>query len=380
LFSLAGFCLQANDSCCNALTAQGEFLSERYASGYNKEAATAVTHKLRHGLSDSNFFIDASFTYWYLSQEGLKIATNGVLASGSNLLLAKDTSSYFPHFNYKPGFKIGIGGVNCSEWQWKGEYTWVHANIETKTTSLPPNEISPAGSLITADGTAVFVMNDWFLQGSTLGQPLAASAISSKWLLNMNLIDLTVGRPYYQGRNLTIHPFGGLQIAVISQKMNLAIFEAIGQLFNLPSQPIRSLNNSHSWGLGPTIGFDGNCLLPCRFRLEGNGALSLLYTTYTSIKHSEDAASTLFNIGPYTASLKNYRAIRPNASLELGLGWGKYTQNGATHIDLSLTYNFAIYWAQNMMRKLLDDISAGISPAPADLFTQGLTVTGRLDF
>ncbi len=379
MFCAMGLSLYANDDRCECPPMQGEILSDQYCPAYNKEAAIAVKHKLQRSLGDATFFFDVSFTYWYISQEGLRLATNGVL-NGSNLLSAVNTTAYFPSFSYEPGFKFGIGGVVCDEWQYRGEYTWVHTNVKGGNQSLPVNETTPAGSTIVSSGASVFSLDDWFLQGSSLGQAIAASSIASHWTLNMNLVDLTVGRPYYQGRDLTISPFSGLEIAVISQKLNLSLTEPAGQFSGLPYQPISSQTSYNSWGIGPTVGFNGSYLLPGHFRLEGNGAFNLLYTTYTTIEHSEDPASVLFNNGPYTVQYTDYRAVRPNASLELGLGWGQYMQDGDTHIDLSATYEFAVYWAQNMMRKLLDDTLTGTSPATGDLFTQGLTLTGRFDF
>jgi hypothetical protein len=162
--------------------------------------------------------------------------------------------------------------------------------------------------------------------------------------------------------------------------MNISLFEAPGQMINPTFQPISSRNSSNSWGIGPEIGFDAKCLFPRGFRIQGGGSGALLYTTFTSVNHSEDVASTLFNTGPYTASYTDYRAMCPNTSLDVGVGFGRYVANSRAHFDLSFTYLFSIYWEQNMMRKLLDDISTNAAPTAPNLLTQGLSITCRIDF
>ncbi len=364
----------------NPVAYQGNVVHDDYLPAYNAPAAIAVTHKIEQaGMSNLSFFADASFTYWYISEEGLKIASNSVL-NGSLLSFPINSHTYFPSFQYQPGFKLGLGLINHDEWQYQIDYTWARSHVGASNLNHTSGGNIPAGSTTVATGTAVFISDDWFLQGSSLGQALAANSISSHWTVNMNIVDFTAGRPFYQGKRLIISPSGGLELAFISQNMNVSLYELVGQFSSLPAQPIESRTSSHSWGIGPTAGCESRYLLPWNLYLNGKGSFSLLYTTYTTLKHSEDAASTAFNPGPYTLSQNNYHAMRPNSSLELGLGFGKYFCNNRCYFNLSCTYEFSIYWAQNMMRKLLDDYLTGTSPAAADLFTQGLSINTSINF
>ncbi len=358
----------------------GEVLDGNYAPAYNAPSAVAVSHKVDGmGMSNLSFFADLAFTYWYLSEEGLKIASNGVLNTAT-LAYPIKAHTFYPAFQYEPGFKIGVGMIDKDEWQYRVGYTWAHTHVGANKLNSTPGGDLPAGTTTIAAGAAVFVSDDWFLQGSSGGQALAASSISSHWNLTMNIVDITGGRPYYQGKRLILSPCGGLELAFISQEMEVALSEFSAQI-PLPSpQPIESHTNSQSWGIGPTAGCESKLLLPWDLYLEGKGAFSLLYTTYTTLKHSEDAAATNFNPGHYKLSHNNYHAMRPSASMELGLGWGRYLGNSCCYADLAFTYEFSIYWAQNMMRKLLDDFLTGTAPAAADLFTQGLSITGSFNF
>ena len=47
---------------------QGEMLDASHPYAFNTPAAIAVSHKVSQmGMENISFFLDASFTYWYLS-------------------------------------------------------------------------------------------------------------------------------------------------------------------------------------------------------------------------------------------------------------------------------------------------------------------------
>ena len=331
-------------------------------------------------------FIDGAFTYWYAGEEGLKVASTGVLSSGTSYFPIHDTSLY-QSFDYKPGFKVEAGIVGSHSWTIYAQYSWFRGKNVTSGGVLS-STVDTAGVSTTtaASGTEVWLVDDWFLQGTSYGQALAGSNVASAWRLSLDILDALIGRPFYQGTHLVVSPFAGLRAAWIRQSMTVELTEASG-LFGTtftsgtePHQPIGSRNHSNSWAIGPKFGMGASALLPAGFRFEGDAAASLLYTQYTSVTHSEDIASTSFNTGPYTASFKNYGVLRPMAELGLGVGWGSYLRAYDFHIDVSADYDFMIFWSQNMIRKLLDDTLTGTSPSSADLYVHGLTVTGRFDF
>ncbi len=327
------------------------------------------------------FFADASFLYWYGGEEGLSLASNGEIEGGVSYF-ATDMTNYYQSFNYKPGFKIGFGFVGDREWVVHTEYTWLRGSNSNSVSA--PSITTTAGS-DTLTGVPVLLVDDWFLSGTSNGQALAASSLSSKWHYAVDMLDLTCSRPFYQGPCLTVTPLVGLEAAWIRQKMHVTIEES-AEMFTLalpadiPSQPIGSRNYSNSWGLGPKFGVDANFLIPMGFRFEGDLAASLLYTQYTKISHSEDPASTAFNPGPYHTSIHNYGCLRPIVECGLGFGWGTYLQCREYHIDFSASYDFTYLWGQNMMRKMLDDLLTGAGGASSDLYFHGLTITGRFDF
>ncbi len=352
---------------------RGEPLDNQFPPAYNACAAIDVTQKFCWW--PTSIFVDASFLYWHGSEEGLSLASNGVL-NGGNLYLTPNTATVFQSFGFKPGFQVGLGAVTRDKWVIYSEYTWLRGS-ETTSRTPSPSRISTAGiaTATASTGTPVFVVDDWFIQGTSNGQALAGSRIASKWQYGLDFLDVTASRPFYQGRNVTVTPYAGVRGALIRQRMKVTLNESTGLSgITPPSSPIASTNKSSSWGLGPRVGFDGTCLLPMGFRFEGDFAANLLFTRYTTISHKEDAASTTFNPGPYITRWHGYNCLRPIAEVGLGFGWGRYLACKNYHIDFSALYDFTLLWEQNVIRMLLDRTLTGTSPSATDMAFHGLTL------
>lgn len=330
-------------------------------------------------------FLDISFIYWYLREEGLGVALNGVLNTGKTYLTSPISNCPLA-FSYHPGFKISGGLVIDHEWKVDAEYTWIRSCV-SHTAAAPSSPTISAGisTNLVPSGTPIWSVTDWFLQGTSGGQEIPASQIKTVWRLNVDIVDLMAGRPYYQGRLFTLSPSVGLRAMWLRQQFEVDLTQssevfgvANGLPYLEPGQPIRSINYLHSWALGPRFATNCNFLLPIGFRFEGDLAFSILYTQYTAT-HKEDVASTAFS-GPIYASFRHFGYLRPVAETGLGIGWGKYCGRDASyHIDFLAAYDFTFLWNQNVMRTLLDDFR-GTSPASGNLFFHGLTLTGRFDF
>lgn len=356
---------------------QGERLSpEKYPAAYNAPAVTCLQTPSGRWFPD--VFVDLSFIYWRAEEDGLDLANSAALLSNGAVppqqIIATGTpdSVVFSQENeYSPGFKVGIG-TDFHEWATRLEYTWVR---QTTTDS----RAAPVSSL---GGIPVWmVVNNWIQQASSVtGQALSATHISSKWHLGVDLLDLEVSRPYYEGRNLTIAPFMGLRAAWIRQSLTLTATIPSTLVVNPSGNPVVSRNHSNSWALGPRVGLGANCLLSRGFRLEGNAAGSLLFTQYTTIGHSENNTSATGVPATMSTTITDYDCVRPVAELGLGFGWGRYLHNQRYHIDFSLTYDFTLFWQQNMIRKLVDQAVIGSGAAAGNLDLHGLTLTGRFDF
>lgn len=321
-----------------------------------------------------NVSIDTSFIYWFASQDGMSLASSANLQSGTAVNLENGSTQLIQPFNYDPGFKVGLG-IGYDDWELHTEYTWVRQNTSINSNAPPSNG---------AGGTSVWLMNNWFAQAvGSNNNSLSATQVSSKWHLGIDWLDATVGRPYYQSRSMVLSPYGGIRALWIRQSLNIGanVPSAALTIAQLPlsAQPIYSRNQSHSWSLGPVFGSGARWLIGSGVRLEGHGDISLLFTQYSRLTHSENSVSANSDSPLFGTSQTNFNTVRPTAQLGLGIGWGSYTYCGKYHVDFSADYDFNVFWNQNMIRSLVDNFSAG-SSSSGDLFLHGLTLTGRFDF
>jgi hypothetical protein len=364
---------------------QGEEISDnRYAAGYNAAAKPYLKDKYPNNKYNewiSNLTLDVAFTYWYAAQDGMDLATSADLtltgAAESDVTFNNGAVPLMQSFEYNPGFQIAAGWGN-EEWEMKTRYTWFRQTNE-QSSSAPTDQVV-SGSL------GVWYVSDWFAQAvGTHDNNISATSLSSSWKLGMDIVDMVGGRPYYQSKRIVINPFGGVRLAWIRQSLRLkatvpsqAIF-ATAESNTLAPQPIVSHNRSNSWGLGPVFGAKGFCLLGKGFRLEGNGGLSVLFTQYTTLSHSEDSAVAGSTPSVYKFEQTNYNTVRPAANLALGLGWAKYFNNEKYHFDFSADYEFNVLWNQNMLRSFAQEFTLG-TYASNDLFLHGLTLNGQFQF
>ncbi len=318
--------------------------------------------------------VDASFLYWYAAQDGMNIATSGGLQTTTAVSLENGGQSLTQKFAYDPGFKLGVGFIQ-SDWEFHAEYTWIRSNTFVNSTAPADNS---------SGGEGVWLMNDWFAQGiGSSGSGVSATNVTSRWRLGIDVLDITASRPFCLNKNVSITPYGGVKAAWIRQSLNIGATVPVTALTvgqrPLSSQPTYSRNHTNSWGLGPVFGMDARCLLGQGIRLQGKGDISLLFTQYTKLYHSEDAASSTATPSLYSMNQSNYNTLRPIASLGLGLGWGRAFYGDKYYIDFSADYDFNVLWNQNMMRSFVSEIASG-SSSNNDLFLHGLTITGRFDF
>lgn len=348
------------------------YSAETVQNNVSYPAAAAIDVR---GSLPVQFFAEASFTYWMAQEGGLGIAESAVVTPLGRTVNSVDSKTFQQSSAYVPGFEVGIGLVAVEQWVLEAKYTWFRSKIST-------NKNAPENT--TQSGQSIWNVDDWFLQTTAItGQSLSGTQLTSHWHLGMDLGDLTLSRPCYFTKNAIFSPFAGVRTVWIRQQMNLDLMQSpssVGGTGNLGTQPLYSTTSSHSWGLGPRLGFDASFLLGKGFRFEGNVAASLLYTRFSAINHYEQRQSLLIPQESFQASMGDFGCARPVAEAGMGIGWGTYCFNNLYHIDFTAEYEFYYFWGQNVMRQMLDQHWSGTSSQAADLSFQGLTFRARFDF
>lgn len=242
------------NNCCNwACQCNGDCCLQSSNPAYNAPASTLLE------CSWGNVFGSLSWIYWHASEEGLDLATTASYSPMTNTVsvLAGQTSrTIYSDFDYHSGFKLGIGSIfGCDSWVWRADWTRFHH--KTNTSRSAPAIAGSVGALSNTN---------WFFLLSGISQVFASESLRSSWDLNLDWIDLTLGRPFYQGMCFTVNPFAGLRVSVIKQTLDLTLVD----LLNVPPAPstLTSRNHTRSWAIGPRGGVDTHFLLGMGFRFQ----------------------------------------------------------------------------------------------------------------
>lgn len=295
-----------------------------------------------------DFSVWGSFLYWHVSEEGLFAARIFPGDEPGGLVS--------PHFKYKPGFKVGIGfNTDYDDWVVGLEYTWMHQRVHHSST-------------VAIDDTDDGFNSLWAIpRGVTIHAP----TVETSWKMHFDRLDLTFARPFYQGKRLTVTPFGGLRGQWIRQ--NLSVDVTGGTHLGVVGDDDVKVR-SHSWAVGPVVGANTHWLMGCGFRFESIAAGSIVYTRYTKISQSE----TFFGTGT-SASAHHLGFLRPTAELGVGLGWGSYLGCQDYYIDFSARYDFHVLWDQNVMVEFVNAMN-DVPGTNGNLYMHGLTLTALFAF
>ena len=332
-----------------------------------------------------NTFVTANFIYWEAVQDGMDLAVPGqgtiVPPLSAAAQSAVGESILFQDTDYKPGFQVGLGWSSSTcldNWVLYAQYTWLHGSTSTDSTAPNPDVDTINGVALPQNG--LWIPSSWF---SGQFQNNITTEISSEWDYKIDIVDAQISRPFYSGARFTVNPFFGLRGAWIRQSLDLSATSVAGGNVAVSDALHEADYNSRAMSVGPRIGMNGNWHLGYGVRFEGNAAASLLFTAFDVHQNqsSPDAAGN-FRF-PLKTKIDDLNVLRPNLDLSLGLGWGSYFGCRRFYVDLAATYDFSVFWQQNMMRYLADlteNLTAHPGAAAGDLFLHGLTVKTRFDF
>jgi len=308
-------------------------------------------------------YFDASFIYWQPIEENLELAASVGPISSTGVI---DGYLIQQQNNYKPGFKVGMGGnFDYDNWDLHAEYTWFHGSNSTSATA-------PSGRVLAqVQGSPLNIVN-----GTAALTPY--SNVDQTWRLKMDIAELTLGRWQYVGTKLTFRPSFGARAAWIRQKLQNNIYQVSSGTTVAEQEFTR---NSTSWAIGPQMGLDSNWMLGEGFRFYGCGEADILYTRYNRLSDSHMNEIT----GDITTTKeRDYGTVRTHVDLELGFGWGTYIDCNNWYMDFTAGYGFQVFFDQNMFRRFNEvssTVPSYLSQLPnGNLYVQGMTLTFRLDF
>ncbi len=313
----------------------------------------------------ANLFLVGDLLVWQAHEDGLPLFIENS-GSADNLTHANVGGL---DWNWNAGCRVALG-FNTPHDGWDLVATWLHFNTTANQRKqahfnqfLQPTLTHPGETMVGAP--------------SSIGEgPFEKT--KAHWGMNLNQIDLELGREYYVSKWLTLRPHIGLRNAWLHQNLQVNYNRLEdGGVFISGIDDHLSLH-SNFWGLGLAAGLNTQWGLGGGFSLFGDAACALLYGF-----HDLERDDTLrFNTELAWVDMDwSYRVSRTIADLSMGLRFDTWTNDERVHFRIQAGWEHHIYFNQNQFIHFVDDVSIGnFVNNQGDLTTQGWTLSARLDF
>jgi hypothetical protein len=361
VFSYGDYSSKENTQ-CSEIKVQDPTTIDPHSPGYNAPARVDI-------VDGWDCFTTGSFLYWKASEKDLDLGFfTRIVADPQTGEVEYNVDLIKMDFDFQPGFKVGFGtSFDRDDWNLFTEYTRFHSkNSNSKNANTENDEkiyspwIKAYKNLVSSD-TVIY-----------------DSYTKATWKLNLDLIDLEMGRDYHVGKKVTFSSLFGLSGGFLDQKYNTQQLNIVDVGHVLYTVNIQSKNKSTSWLMGPRATLKTNWDIGSGFSFFGDIAASLFYQ---KIKQNQDYLYSL-SAASITSLAKNKKdQLTPKLELGLGFAYGTYFADNKWHFDISTGYDFNLFWDQNYIRYFNDKTYADDQSFDiGNLMLHGLTISARLDF
>jgi Legionella pneumophila major outer membrane protein precursor len=347
--------------------------------GYNPPAYTKCGAK-----NGCESFLDtlrfrADFLWWRASEEGLALGSEDVIdrfTVGDEVVFSEISRIKKPNNKYDAGFRIGLSSIcdNC----WDIDLNWTHFHTTSHARGL--------SDFTNPESITVF---DSFWEG-VIGVVPDSSA--SRWILDMDLIDLEFGHKYYVDHCFVLRPHAGLRGVRIDQ--HYRVFSQANRtgdvLFPAVYQSEVHAKNDFL-GVGPRVGLDLEFKFCGGISIFGQAAGTIVFGKFD--RNSNEVFDE-FSGSPVDISFRSspQRCSRAITDLAFGLKWDHCVEWCASShpVSLAVTWEHHGFFDFNNFnfRSASSDpfgdsgfvASSNGARRNGDLFTQGVTVSAEIGF
>ena len=314
---------------------------------------------------------------WKPYQDGMEYAIeSNVLSNEANRHRLIDADFKNPNFKWNFGFKVGMGyNTTCDGWDIGAVWTRYHGKASSHNQAEKD------------DNTVLLPLWSDQKEGVNPGEPLFATDIETNWKCQLNLIDIAIGRKFWNSPRVALRPHLGFRISYIDQ--DFEIDHKGGSWSELTPEVIDEVHLGNDFkGVGLRGGLDTDWHFGCGWSLYGDLALSQIYGRF-SIDHDEANRQTAI---PFvkTKVLEAKDSFR-NTVLMLDLGLGVEYSALLCDCDYALAVSFGweqhLFLHQNQLWRITPqqgrssgDINTIYHQRRGDLSTQGWTLKVVFDF
>ena len=351
-----------------------------------------ISPAVRPYTCNGDWVITAAGLYWNAHMDGMEYAVDTKVNNSNSFNRANliDAEYKNPDFKWDFGFKFGIGyNTTCDGWDIGVVWTRYHG----RASSHDEAEKDDNHTLLPLWSS--FAVNPGDEPVDLPDAPLFATDIETQWNLKLNLVDIELGREFWNSKRLTIRPHVGLRIVSIEQEFDIEhkggswTFEEVDYNTDL-QQNGNSISQNNEVdlendfkGVGIRAGLDTVWNFGCGWAIYGNTAFSIIYGRF-HIEHDETnrEAASPFTKTKILDSEESFRASRFIADLALGVQWSSLFCDCKYGFAVKLGWENHIFLDQNQLWRVNPkvEIINIFNQRRGTLDTQGWTLTFVFDF
>jgi len=263
-------------------------------------------------------------------------------------------------YDWSWGFRVGAGyNMPHDGWDLFLNWTWFrshdHHHVDREIgQSMFPTTIPPA---------------------STNGVVTNVDQAHAHLHLQMNILDLEMGREFFVSKWLTVRPHMGFRAAWL--RRTFEPHYSGGGLAAGSSEHVESLNKDR--GFGVRGGFDTQWGLGSGWSLYGQMAFSLLYGRQRC--HLDAHTDTAATSTETWDARDRWTALRAVTDLGVGLRWDQLFSDDQYRIRLQLGWEQHLFFGFTQDQFFFDDVATGNNANKSgDLGLSGLSFQARFDF
>ncbi len=336
---------------------------------------------------NGDFEIKIAGIYWKAEQEGLAYAIRNEVATLTpfgtpDMVNLVDATLLSPKFGWDFGFKFGLGyTMSCDGW-----------DIGAVWTSLHDSAQGHVESTLSDNDTLIPLWTATQAQMTEDGGSLFATDIQTLWKLELNLIDIELGRKFWTSKYLSLRPVVGLRIAQMDQDFDITHQGGSWRdiFANQQLKGVTKLDNDFK-GVGLRSGLDTVWNVGCGFSFYGDLAISIIYGKF----HVENNETVRNSTAPFSKSSiaeteESFRASRSILDLAAGIQWETMLCECSYGLTLSLGWEQHHFFNQNQLWKIKRFgglnfmIDSGenllLSQSKGSLTTEGWTLAAKFAF
>lgn len=386
-----------------------------WSAGYNRYVPPPQKTTAKHAVApmvtppvspmetnDYDITFEADFLWWTSNVTNLSYATKYEVVPLGNAS-APGTSTTQPKriydfdWDWAPGVRIAFGiNTNYDGWDVAVDWTYFYNSFnDTKNVQSPiPTflgfETNPIGTELLSNGWSDFSAADSM-----------ATSITAEGGVQMNQVDLALGRNFWLSRRITLRPFSGVRAHFSHLDLrSKKTFEGTGGSSLVGFAQWNDNQKQKFWSVGIVGGFDSSWNIFKALSLFGSGGFSLCYGPFTNVTHylthirspdrttitheshirrTHDQVWTYQQIIDFAIGFRIEKTwINPQFKetfrMMLDIGWEAHLYPSYNHLDQTTSDNSTFNNASSI------DAPVTFRPARGNLSLSGFIVKSRFEF